>query len=208
MTIILYIHIVSQRHCLSTHTFNLLTTIPPYCFIRTTNNYHSLLLLLVLLLICWNHQKNHHNIILYLWRSISSYLIHDVLALVISHRLSLRTEYSCSLFQRIYRIITNLTLGSNHCFHYFCIVSSSFHDTYLVENLYHFSLKSLPFLQAGIIKFQLDKEKGKHKNICIVSRTSVSVIVCTNQIYYNQGDFTQHNIIITYLVLGYFNRIV
>ena len=106
------------------------------------------------------------------------------------------------------RIITNLTLGSNHCFHYFCIVSSSFHDTYSFENSYHFSLKSLPFLQAGIIKFQLDKTKGKSKNVCIVSRTSVSIIVRINQIYYNQSDFTQHNIIITHLVLGYFNCIV
>ena len=102
MTIILYIHIVSQRHCLSIHTSELLTTILPCCFIRTTNNYHSLLLLLVLLLIRWYHQKNHHNIILYRLKSINSYLLIYVLALVISHRLSHRTEYSCSYFQRIY----------------------------------------------------------------------------------------------------------
>ena len=102
MTNILDIDIVSQRHCHSINTSVLLTTILPCWFIRSTNNYHSLLLLLVLLLIRWYHLKKHHNNNLYRLKSIRAYLMNDVLALVISHRLSHRTEYSCGLFQHIY----------------------------------------------------------------------------------------------------------
>ena len=53
-----------------------------------------------------------------------------------------------------------------------------------------------------VIQLRIDSRLDKG------DRTSVSVIVCTNQIYYNQGDFAPHHIIITYLVLGHFNCIV